>query len=268
MEINSVMENKNILIAGLPGAGKSTYIAALWSTTKRTSCDYALKCHTKPTDTTYLNKLSEKWLNAEIVDRNSNESPEDIKITWEKNSSGELINLSVPDFKGEIFSKLISGVQNADIDKNFTTASGVILFVNSFDPGTLDGELGDKTNESTSLNELFTVDCISKLVQNILLLKIIKARMGDCKIVIAISSWDLYKNVRKSAEDWLKINHKLFYNFLTSNFSNVTVVGVSAQGGSYEHGNTKELSEKTADRAYIYESSKIYDLTVLLEKFL
>ncbi len=262
------MENKNILLAGLPAAGKSTYIAALWATTKRTDCNYVLKCHTKPDDTEYLNKLSDKWLNAERVERSSNESPENITITWEKSDSGKLIDLTIPDFKGEIFSNLIAGTSNSYVDNNFNTSSGVILFVNDLDPRTLDGELGDEPNESAVLNESFTVDCISELVQNILLLKIIRAKMGDCKILIAISSWDKKATVNISAEEWLKKEHKLFYNVLNNSFSEPMIVGISAQGGDYENGNQQQLSETIENRAYIYESSKIYDITVILDKFL
>ncbi len=262
------MENKNILLAGLPAAGKSTYIAALWATTKRTDCNYALKCYVRPDDTEYLNKLSDKWLNAECVERSSNESPENITITWKKRDSEELIDLTIPDFKGEIFSDLIAGISNSYVDNNFSTASGVILFVNDLDPRTFDGELEDEPNESAALNESFTVDCISELIQNILLLKIIKAKMGNCKILIAISSWDKKATADISAEEWLKKEHKLFYNVLHNNFSEPMIVGVSAQGGDYDTENQKQLSEIIENRAYIYEGSKIYDLTVILDKFL
>lgn len=263
------MTNKNILIAGLPEAGKSTYIAALWATTKRTNCSYELSLSEKPNDADYLNKLSDKWLIAEPVDRTLNEVPENITLKWEKKITKELVSLTIPDFKGEIFTKLISGDASQVIHDSFINSKAAIVFINDMDPGTLDGETGDKTEDSPSVNDVFTIESMSKLTQNILLIKSIRESMGDCKIVIAISSWDK-KDVlkRRNAENWLKINHKLFYNVIKNNFSESMIVGVSAQGGEYNADNKTELAKKKENRAYIYENSKVYDLTSLLVKLL
>lgn len=262
------MTNKNILIAGLPGAGKSTYIAALWATTKRTERSYELSLSEKPNDAEYLNKLSDKWLSAEPVDRTLSEVPENITLKWEKKMNKELVSLTIPDFKGEIFTKLISGDSTQVINDSFENSDAAIVFINDMDPGTLDGEIGDKTEESQSANETFTVESMSKLTQNILLVKSIRESMGDCNIIIAISSWDKNGDVKKSAEDWLKLNHRLFYNVIRNNFTKYIIVGVSAQGGDYNSGNKTQLAHNKENRAYIYETMKVYDLTSLLVKLL
>lgn len=259
---------KNILIAGLPEAGKSTYIAALWATTRRTECSYELILSEKPNDADYLNKLSDKWLIAESVDRTLNEDPENITLKWEKRTTKELVSLTIPDFKGEIFTKLISGDVSQAINDSFVNSEAVIVFINDINPGTLDGEIGDKTEDTQSTNDTFTIESMSKLTQNILLLKSIRKNMGDCKIVIAVSSWDKNEAIKVSAEDWLKTEHRLFYNIIKNNFSKSIIVGVSAQGGEYNVENKAELAQKKENRAYIYENSKAYDLTSLLAKIL
>lgn len=47
------------LIAGLPDAGKSTYIAALAYILEHPSDDQALRINVRSTDRAYINKLSE-----------------------------------------------------------------------------------------------------------------------------------------------------------------------------------------------------------------
>ncbi len=177
------MTNKNILIAGLPEAGKSTYIAALWATTRRANCSYELSLSEKPDDADYLNKLSDKWLIAEPVDRTLNEEPENITLKWKRTGSDEVINLTIPDFKGEIFTKLISGDISQHIRNNFNNSEAAIVFINDLNPGTLDGEIDDKIEDYQSTNDIFTIESMSKLTQNTLLIKSIQKIMGDFIVI-------------------------------------------------------------------------------------
>ena len=240
-----------------------------WATTKRTKCDYALSCHVKPDNTDYLNKLSERWMSAEKVDRTLGESPENITITWKRNITNELIDLTMPDFKGEIFLRLISGDSTKELNDSFTKATSVVFFVNDLDPGTLDGEVPSSVEGTSPGNDAFTVESMSKLTQNILLLKKTKQEIGDCKIIIAISSWDKRRcSPKKSAEDWLKLEHQLFYNVVKNNFSDVIVAGISAQGADYDATDKTLLCDKIENRAYIFTSEKTCDLTILLDSLI
>ena len=60
------MLEKKILIAGLPDAGKSTYIAALNGVMSQEG-DFCLTPADKASEWVYVNELTKKWLQCKIV---------------------------------------------------------------------------------------------------------------------------------------------------------------------------------------------------------
>ena len=65
------MEEKKILIAGLPDAGKSSYIGALNGVMSQEGDLDLSPSKEKPSEWTYLNSLTEKWLDCQIVEHSS-----------------------------------------------------------------------------------------------------------------------------------------------------------------------------------------------------
>ena len=57
------------LIAGLPSAGKSTYIGALAYLLREPVKGQILRYAQNPEDLSYLNRLTEPWLRQSIVER-------------------------------------------------------------------------------------------------------------------------------------------------------------------------------------------------------
>lgn len=57
------------LIAGLPAAGKSTYIGALAYILLNPVINQVLMLDENPDDLSYLNKLIDPWLNLEKIER-------------------------------------------------------------------------------------------------------------------------------------------------------------------------------------------------------
>ena len=55
------MESTNILLAGLPAAGKSTYIAALWAVEKDGKSGHLLTCDERPSESFYVDGMSDNW---------------------------------------------------------------------------------------------------------------------------------------------------------------------------------------------------------------
>ena len=100
------MSAAQIFIAGLPGAGKTTFLAALW---------YLIRSGEIPTelsyaglhgiDVKYLNDIQQKWLDAEPMGRTrvSNEQIAEINL---KSPAGDELTMYLPDFAGEGFRRM------------------------------------------------------------------------------------------------------------------------------------------------------------------
>jgi len=81
------MTGKRILIAGLPDAGKTTYIAALNGVMSQDG-DFSLQLDGKASQWTYVNDMTNKWLEGETVTHSTDEEAKFIK--WPlKNKDGQ-----------------------------------------------------------------------------------------------------------------------------------------------------------------------------------
>ena len=82
------MESKNILLAGLPSVGKSTYITALWAVEKDGKSGHLLTCDGYPSDSSYVDGMRDKWMVLEPVRRTTFAEPQEIvlpmKSSWDE----------------------------------------------------------------------------------------------------------------------------------------------------------------------------------------
>lgn len=83
------MLEKKILIAGLPDAGKSTYIAALNGVMSQEG-DFCLTPADKASEWVYVNELTKKWLQCKIVGHSTDGETKFIKWPLKK-KDGQVI---------------------------------------------------------------------------------------------------------------------------------------------------------------------------------
>jgi len=265
------MEDKICLIAGLPEAGKTTYIAALWAIEKDGNTNHALSCCAYPKDTKYLDELKTKWLSVEKVARTLSDMPQNIELELKSLNNENTLKLVIPDFKGEAFRNILSNNCSTELKNWCTKSSSIFFFINGLKPEFMQEEIDDYTKETINDSSIsipsMKPENISLIVQNILVLKYLNESIGDCKLVVGISAWDENQDSTISAENWLKKNHPLLYNFVDNHFSNVRYYGISAQGAEYTESVKDELVEKTEakKRAYVYSKDISYDITEPLE---
>ena len=257
--------DKKCFIAGLPSAGKTTYIAALWDIIVRNQGDVELSFAAMPEDASYLNEIREYWMKMQTIDRSKTAVPTDIRMNIERKSDGTKMVLDIPDFMGEQFQKIIDHNLSDDVKKWIGDSNRVMYLINKFDSGikdnheedgTIEDELTEEERADEKLTSLsITPETMLEVSQNMMILKYIYMHSNIQKIAIGISAWDRKLSEKLSPEAYLKQMAPVLYNFIKYHFRNCIFFGVSAQGFDYERESVRkeEMKAKTknSQRAYI-----------------
>lgn len=264
------METTNILLAGLPAAGKSTYITALWAVEKDGKSGHLLSCDGMPSESSYIDSMRENWMVLKEVRRTVFAEPQEIVLPMKNNQSGEKIKLSLPDFKGEIFQRILDNAVSKEIEDWCDKSNGILFMLNlgDYSPQILQEQVLEVTKSKVDLEKVvMTSSDIDPVIQNVLLLKYLYERMDDIPIAICFSSWDATDCKKgKSIDEWVVENHPCIYNYVKEHFSTFKFYGISAQGADYrelDENSEDELAEKTTlkERAFIYSDKKSFDIT-------
>jgi hypothetical protein len=268
------MESTSILLAGLPAAGKSTYIAALWAVEKDGKSGHLLSCDERPSDSSYVDGMSDNWTVLEKVRRTTFAEPMEIVLPMKKQSTGKKIYLSLPDFKGEIFQQILGNSVSSDVVAWCEKSQGILFMLNlgNYSPEFFQEQISDTTKPKVELEKAVLLpNDIDPVIQNILLLKYLYSKMGNCPIALCFSSWDStdYSD-GQNVEEWVKANHPCIYNFVSAHFTKYRYYGISAQGADYSELDEKssdELAEKATrkERAFVYRDRISYDITEPLD---
>lgn len=273
------MEEKKILIAGLPDAGKSSYIGALNGIMSQDGEFCLSRAQEKASEWTYVNSLTEKWLDCQIVDHSTDGETKYIKWPLMK-KDGQKVVITIPDMKGETYYDIINNEFDPKLAEFCKGATGVLFFVNNMNRLMLkehamklikeeDGEDKEEKSPATTKAEAdklkLNVSNMSDVTKNLLVIRYLRELMGNVKIVVAVSAWDEKKNYSK-VEDYFKIVCPAIYNYVKHNFDTHMFCGVSAQGAKYgQNGLNLNTLTETGKRAYVFTTEKIYDLSLPLD---
>ena len=259
-------DEKNFLMIGLPNAGKTTYLAAFWAIEKDGNTGHKLSCYKYPDDISYLEAIKEKWLNQEQVNRTVSGTPQEVKLPLVENDSGKRMIFNIPDFKGELFQAIIESNETESVKEWVKNSEGFLFFIENTTELPYQEEVGSVTEGDNTPKQL-TIENMSPWTKNIVLLKYLSQRkLKDIPLAICFSAWDSIET-EMSVEDWVKTEHKFFYNFVKYHFSNVKYFGISAQGREYTKEDSEEIIEQCQKlteekkRAFIFTDEKTTDLT-------
>lgn len=264
------METTNILLAGLPAAGKSTFITALWAVEKDGKSGHLLTCDGMPSESSYIDSMRENWMVLKEVRRTAFAEPQEIVLPMKSRQTGEKINLSLPDFKGEIFQKILDNAVSKEIEDWCDKSNAILFMLNlgDYSPKMLQEQVSDETKPKVDLEKVvMTSSDIDPAIQNVLLLKYLYERMDNIPVAICFSSWDTTDYIEgKSIDEWVLENHPCIYNYVKEHFSCYKFYGISAQGADYgelDENSGDELAEKTTlkERAFVYTDKKSFDIT-------
>lgn len=253
---------KNILMAGFPGTGKSTFLAAFWQLVETQSdiVDGSLRLYNKaPPERAYLNAIRDEWANYKPITRNKSD---EIKEAYMLLSDGgkSAIRLSFPDTSGEIYIAIVENrTWGSQYHRLISAADRLILFINEdITAGTPTiSEVGDTSGHSPasqtgseSSEKEWNTGLVAKQVQYIDLLQLLLGSYAGKpmkKVSIIISAWDNHTVEGRDPDNWLNYHAPMLYQFIKANEDKVQfqVFGISAQGDEYDDGQkTDELAEK------------------------
>jgi hypothetical protein len=269
--------DKKCFIAGLPSAGKTTFLAALWHIINYDS-DTKLKL-SKIEKEQYLANLSKKWVNMEPLDRTvptHEQANLSIKLELPNKKTFDLV---LPDLSGETFQNQYEMREiSEELAKYVVEADNVLFFinVNSVKPlglisehyiiQTIEGHSNNsKIDRNPKKDDPLQIQII-ELLQFILFLR----KDKKLKIGFMFSAWDLMKPRFSDVkpEQFLEERMNMLWQFCQSNYDVIEYYtwGISAQGGEFDK------KDSLLDKDFPYQrilvegndGYKGYDLTLPL----
>ena len=285
------MQNKSVLMIGMPGSGKTTFLVSLcrlllWGEQETV---WKLDQTEMPEGYENIKDLMKRLNSYQILERTRNPIPYHLQFLLFDNQQRE-IQFVIPDLSGEFFRDLVYDRRiKREILKQVEEADTLLFFINVAtmveevrisikDKSAIKrlkedhGETGIKAPEETKQlvkkpnNQSAVVEllqCISYLVKHPL------------KIKFVVSAWDIVAKECKeqvvNPEGYIKEKLPLLYQYISSFESSrmsYEYWGVSAQGGDFENEDeVLELKSRNEDDlAYLVNRDMIMskDLTKLL----
>ena len=120
------------LIAGMPGSGKTTFIAALRHILNANRVQTSLVFDGFADSEGHLNRLEERWLACEEVDHTPARSNAWPILRLKDAATGNTASVAIPDVSGEAFRQIAAtGRCRRSIYEAMVESSGLLLFTNA-----------------------------------------------------------------------------------------------------------------------------------------
>jgi hypothetical protein len=275
-------EDFRLCLLGLPGTGKTTFLAALWSYLRSGLPEDQYRISELPDDTSYLDAISYAWAAAEPMPRSSPEVSDHIEFTIEVPNRPPL-QLVLPDLPGEVF---LNAVRRPLIDEGPGTAvlnsDLLMLFVNCRSARTFE-PLGDHPADPTALaeplplaNEMigdlsvtpidglvddssdnrdrssirfreFDIGALDTDTLNCELLQRLEDFLdqhGFPPLLIVVSAWDVYAGEPGLTPDhWLRDHQPMLWQYIEELRRKVTVGVVGVSAQGADYDDQPDISE-------------------------
>jgi hypothetical protein len=246
------MSEARVFVAGPPGSGKTTYLAALWHLVTAREIPTKLKLHSLGLGSqAHLNSIAQRWRDLEAQDHTSVGSIQTVSMNLES-ALGNQVRLTFPDLSGETFDRMWWPREcDPRIAQQIAVMDGLLLFANAntirhprwlVDELRLAGNLGDGSPANATVKEgekepdIWDITHVPTQVILVEVLRLLQRQpLGGAprKAAIVLSAWDAIVPEGVSPRQFLKRDLPLLDQYL-SNLEGPTewrIVGVSAQGG-------------------------------------
>ncbi|KRB98068.1 hypothetical protein ASE11_14785 [Hydrogenophaga sp. Root209] len=241
------MTVQDIVVLGLPGSGKTTFLAALWHLL--TSGEVSTKLQLvrlKADQSAHLNEIAALWRKAKVQERTLHAGDRTVTM-WLQAGGDPEFQLSFPDLAGESFQEMWEGRECSHEVAASMRSSGVLLFVHADKikpPGWIIDDIEDA--EAMGLNiepgkpilwSARLAPTQVKLVDLLQLLQSAPLDAGPRRVAIVLSAWDKAAGSGRQPDDYLAAHLPLLQQYLKHGLDKawtVKVFGVSAQGGVYD----------------------------------
>ncbi len=269
---------KKCFIAGLPGAGKTTFLAALMNliSYRDSGSKFSLNI---VDDLQHLMNLSERWSNAEPLDR-TKQSDEHMNLSINLKLPDEsILDLFLPDMSGETFQKIYETRQVSEEIKDYVySADTLLFFINVKEIKQLNlisqvynGQSNFSNNEEDSIERNPRLhDQFQTQVIELLQFFTIMREKRKIKIGFMFSAWDIIidQKYNYTPEEFMKNKMSMLWQYCNANKDIIEYVswGISAQGGELIDKEKLLKHQFPYQRIYIQGNDKIInnDLTIPL----
>ncbi len=263
-----------VALLGMPGTGKSTFLAALYHLLTEDLPDLAAKLLRQPGQRAYLESLRAAWLAGEEIGHTSRDDGELVELYLRLGERD--LAFAIPDIPGECFRDVVAHRQ-ADplIAQIVQDASGLLLFTHPdhLRPRVLISEAKELAelagedysppdgNEFDPLRvpgEVHLVDLLQWTADT-------RGAPTPTRLAVVISAWDRCAGLTPG--QWLAARMPMLDRYLDGHPEHYTpaVFGISAQGGAYGTG-VDLASLRGYERSYVVNGAgtRTGDLTAPL----
>lgn len=252
-----------ILMVGLPSAGKSTFLAALWHVVTSGEVPEALQQGRLSESREYIESLRRRWQRCDPIQRTFGSTRETVEMQVKNADTGRTADLHFPDLAGEIFAEHWRDRRwMPDYAKQASGAASLLLFVHAggkYKPDLLQ-DFPILTPEDATEDELtplkFDMDRAcdqAKIVDILQFHRDYLAATKPLRVAVLVSAWDIaeqaaaYTGESVTPRQFIASHAPLLDQFLRSNPETIEncIWGVSAQGGTLENSADKERQANT-----------------------
>lgn len=241
------MTVQNIVVLGLPGSGKTTFLAALWHLLTSGEVSTKLNLVRLNTDqSSHLNEIAALWRKAKVQERTLSAGDRTVTM-WLQAGIAPEFQLSFPDLAGESFQEMWEWRRCAPEVAACMQSRGVLLFVHADKikkPGWIIEDIEDAEAMGLPMEPGKPVSWSARLaptqVKLVDILQSLQSEaldIGPRRVAIVLSAWDKAVGSGKRPEEYLTEHLPLLQQYLRHGLDkawNVKVFGVSAQGGVYD----------------------------------
>jgi hypothetical protein len=265
----------SILMVGLPKAGKTTFLAALWHQLESAEIPMALTARELQPDREFLNKIREAWLSYEEVARTSIGIEKSTALHLRHVRTGQDFDLSIPDVAGEVFAMAWRERQiPATYVDQLKVSFGLIMFIHCRQVSSVQAlpMVAPTEIETTGDPSSWDLDpgCTPTQVQLIDCLQFVLATVDESRpfrLAVVISAWDEVDAPAVPAT-WLERELPLLAQFLRANRVRMSfrTFGVSAIGGQLAEKEQLALISSPSMRPQVQVGAEsVCDLSLPLE---
>lgn len=260
---------QKLVIAGMPGSGKSTFIIALRHLLISQDVATQLRASRLSVSEKHLNTLEQKWLACEPLKRTEQLEEEWVSFLVVKDGDSREAQILLPDFSGEAFRRpAATGNCSTETARMLAELDGMLLFTNAdrgaddvrlealqdmladgaADAGEDASDSGNALDETTSSNgesadlsaseHSVPFDPINMPEEPLVveLLQILNRRPrlpAKRSLAVIVSAWDEVEDSGVTPTQWLELHRPMLWQYLENNADlwEIRVYGVSAQGG-------------------------------------
>lgn len=269
------LSQSNLLVAGLPSAGKTTFLAALWHCVTDGRVPGALHLEKLHGDRKYLDQIRNAWLECTPVGRTSPSAATSVRMEL-ADDSGVRVALEIPDLSGEIFERQWSKRDvSIEYEKLVQGISGALLFLHpehviestsiedACDPISPHIDSESVMEADSALPVAWSPDRSPTAVQLVEILQVLATCRQELTLplVTLVSAWDVVYAQKQTPDEWIQNRLPLLHQFLHNNpllFPHRRA-GISAQGGSHADNTGRErlLKEQPSDRIRLVNGADV-----------